>query len=392
MFPIDNDSQYRHKRYVHIECDYMAQHFLLSKEVRTLSLRAVMRLSDEEAFAAFKAIRFSGTGGEAVCPKCGCLETYEIKTRKIFKCAACHAQFSLTSGTIFASRRLAIRDVLAIAIFMNGAKGHSALQLSRDMNVQYKTAWLLQHKLREALASQTPTKLSGSVEVDGAYFGGYIKPRNYKANRRDRRLKENQTGKRKVVVAMRPRDGATVTRVFKSEDQAVPAINKIVEPGSTIYADEASSWDALHATYEAKRINRSEAYSHDEANTNMAESFFSRLRGLKSAYTTISGGVICTPTHRKWLGEKTIDAHQTALNTLWPFTPFRTILCRVSGKDISSARPRKPSHFGRVAKGHTAPALARLRRCRSHAVTAKQRRPSLSLSAGASGRSYQERA
>jgi transposase-like protein len=238
-----------------------------------------MRLSDEEAFAAFKAIRFSETGGAAVCPKCGCLDIYEIKTRKIFKCAACHAQFSLTSGTIFASRKLAIRDILgAIAIFMNGAKGHSALQLSRDMNVQYKTAWLLQHKLREALASQIPSKLSGSVEIDGGFFGGYIKPRNYKTNRRDRRLKENQTGKRKVVVVMRQRDGDAVTRVFQSEDQAVPSITKIVEPGSTIYADEAASWDALHASYDAKRINHSEAYSHDEANTNMAESFFSRLR------------------------------------------------------------------------------------------------------------------
>ena len=119
MFPIDNDSRYHHKRYVHIECDYMAQHFLLSKEARTLSLGAVLRLSDEQAFAAFKAIRFSETGGEAVCPKCGCFDIYEIKTRKIFKCAACHAQFSLTSGTIFASRKLAIRDILAaIAIFM----------------------------------------------------------------------------------------------------------------------------------------------------------------------------------------------------------------------------------------------------------------------------------
>ncbi len=143
---------------------------------------------------------------------------------------------------------------------MNGAKGHSALQLSRDMNVQYKTAWLLQHKLREALASQIPAQLAGSVEIDGAYFGGYVKPRNYKTNRRDRRLRENQTGKRKVVVVMRQRDGAAITRVFQSEDQAVPSITKIVEPGSTIYADEATSWDSLHASYKAKRINHSEAY------------------------------------------------------------------------------------------------------------------------------------
>jgi hypothetical protein len=52
------------------------------------------------------------------------------RTRKLWKCKACNCQFNITSGTIFASRKLAIRDyLLAIAIFVNGAKGHSALQL-----------------------------------------------------------------------------------------------------------------------------------------------------------------------------------------------------------------------------------------------------------------------
>jgi ISXO2-like transposase domain len=49
-------------------------------------------------------------------------------------------------------------------------------------------------------------------------------------------------------------------------------------PGSTVYADEAGHWDALHARFLTKRINHSEAYSTEEANTNQAESFFSRLR------------------------------------------------------------------------------------------------------------------
>ena len=68
---------------------------------------------------------------------------YTYATRKLFKCKACNHQFSVTSGTIFASRKLSIRDyLLAIAIFVNGAKGHSALQLSRDLDCQYKTAFV----------------------------------------------------------------------------------------------------------------------------------------------------------------------------------------------------------------------------------------------------------
>jgi len=266
MFPIDNDRNHHYIRYEDIGYSDMAQHFLLSKEARTLSLREVLRLSDDEAYAAFKAIRFGENQGEPVCPKCGCVTIYEFKSRKIFKCTGCASQFSLTSGTIFASRKLAIRDILAaIAIFMNGAKGHSALQLSRDLDVQYKTAFVLAHKIREALASQIPGQLSGVVEIDGAYFGGYVKPRNYKENRRDRRLSENQSGKRKVVVAMRERNGHTVTQVFGAESEAVETITTTVTPGSVIHADESTAWDSLHGFYETKRINHSQAYSHDGA-------------------------------------------------------------------------------------------------------------------------------
>jgi transposase-like protein len=278
MFPIDNDIKDTYIRYEDIGFRYMCQHFLLSKEARTLSLAKVLRLSDDEAFSAFKAIRFAETQGEPSCPKCGCLKVYEFTSRKIFKCSGCKSQFTLTSGTIFASRKLAIRDILsAIAIFMNGAKGHSALQLSRDLDVQYKTAFVLSHKIREAMASQIPGELSGEVEVDGAYFGGYVKPRNYKVNRRDRRLSENQSGKRQVVVAMRERGGDTRTQVFAAENEAVATITATIAPGSVIHADEASSWDPLHSSFEVKRINHSEAYSHDGACTNQAESFFSRL-------------------------------------------------------------------------------------------------------------------
>jgi transposase-like protein len=190
------------------------------------------------------------------------------------------AQFSATSGTIFASRKLSYQDILAaVAVFANGAKGHSALQMSRDLDVQYRTAFVLQHKLREAMAAETAdTVLTGTVEVDGCYLGGHVKPANYKEDRKDRRLVENQTGKRKVVVVMRERTGRTLTTVAKSEAQAVPTIMKRVAPGSVIHADEAMSWDGLAQHYEMRRINHSVCYSDGQACTNMAESFFSRLR------------------------------------------------------------------------------------------------------------------
>jgi transposase-like protein len=258
----------------------MSQHFLLSAKARTLSLAKVMRLSDDEAYETFRAIRWAGNDGEPVCPACGCYAVYTFKARRIFKCKGCDGQFSITSGTIFASRKMAIRDLLAaIAIFVNGAKGYSALQLSRDLGCQYKTAFVLAHKLREAMGAEMSTrKLSGLVEVDGAYFGGYVKPENRKEDRKDRRLAINQSGKRKVVVVMRERRGRALPFVFDGEDEAVPTILDRVLPGSTINADEASSWDSLHARFLMRRINHSVAFADDGACTNQAESYFSRLR------------------------------------------------------------------------------------------------------------------
>jgi transposase-like protein len=239
-----------------------------------------MRFTDEEAFNVFVGLRWAETDGEPVCPKCGSLTVYRYESRRIFKCKDCGAQFSATSGTIFASRKLAVRDILAaIAIFANGAKGHSALQLSRDLDCQYRTAYVLAHKLRESMTDETANlTLSGTVEIDGAYFGGHVKPANFKEDRKDRRLSENQTGKRRCVVVMRERGGRTVTHVGKSELEAVPAIMKRVAAGTVIHADEATSWDGLGDFYAMRRINHSVCYSDGMACTNQAESFFSRLR------------------------------------------------------------------------------------------------------------------
>ena len=259
----------------------MTQHFLLSAQARTLSLAKVMRLSEEEAYATFKRIRWAQNDGEPFCPRCGCVAVYTYRSRPIYKCQGCESQFSITTDTIFASRKLSIRDLLAaIAIFVNGAKGVSALQLSRDLDCQYKTAFVLAHKLREAMGAGMRTrKLNGHVEIDGAYFGGYVRPENRKEDRVDRRLSEHRSGKRRVVVVMRERRGRTLPFVFESEDEAVPTIQARVMAGSTVYADEASCWDALHARFEAKRVSHSIMFQDEgKADTNQAESYFSRLR------------------------------------------------------------------------------------------------------------------
>jgi transposase-like protein len=270
----------------------MAQHFLLSPAAKTLSLASVFTMKDADAEMTFRRIRWNETNGEPVCPSCGGTDAYDCRRLKgapRFRCRACGKDFSITSGTLFASHKLPLRAYLAaIAIFCNEVKGKSALALSRDLNVSYKCAFVLAHKLREAMAEELKGRMIGGegkeAEVDGGYFGGYVKPANLKEDRKDRRFTRNQSGKRKCVVIIRERNGNSLPAVFRTEGAALSFIKSRIAKGTIVNADEAASWDALHAHYEMKRINHQEAYSMGGACTNMAEEYFSRLRRAEAGH------------------------------------------------------------------------------------------------------------
>jgi transposase-like protein len=277
----------------------MAQHFLLSAKARTLSIGAVTRMTDAQAETMFAAIRWADTNGKAVCPHCGCPTCYEARRPNgalRFRCKACRKDFSLTSGTLFAFHKMPLRTYLAaIVIFCNEVKGKNALALSRDLNVQYKTAFVLAHKLREAMASEVKGYQMGGVgkvvEIDGGYFGGYIKPANHKENRRDRRLVRNQNGKRQCVVVIRQRDGHVLPAAFRSESAALSFIRNRVARETEIMVDESSAWNDLSARYVVKTINHQLAYSDAGACTNGAESFFSRMRRAEQGHHQHISGV-----------------------------------------------------------------------------------------------------
>src|ERR1051326_1311032 len=205
----------------------MTQHFLLTRAAKTLTLVQVMRLSNDEAETMFARIRWPDSNGEPVCPHCGGTAVYNVRDPKgppKWKCKSCMKKFSTTSGTLFAWHKLPVQMYLAaIAVAMNEVKGKNALALSRDLGTSYKATWVLMHKIREAVASEMKgVRVGGegeTVEIDGMYVGGHVRPANLKENRRDRRLAENQSGKRKVVVIAREREGRIVSHVFKTAEQ-----------------------------------------------------------------------------------------------------------------------------------------------------------------------------
>lgn len=265
------------------------QHFLLSAKARTFSLMQIFRLSDDQAFAMFKEARWGDD--DPSCPKCGNQDHYWLKTRSQWRCKSCNHSFSVTSGTIFANHKMPLRNYLAaIAIYTNAVKGISALQLSRDLDCQYKTAFVLAHKLRETLVDENPGQLEGEVEMDGAYVNKHVRPRNNRTDRIDRRLKENQNPNKRAVIVLRQRgekgEGAikTLTFLAKTENQqsTIKLAKDFIKKGSTIYADEHKAYDILHANLVTHRVVHAEHYCGPNGeNTNQAESFFSRLRRMQ---------------------------------------------------------------------------------------------------------------
>ena len=223
----------------------------MSAAARTLSLVDLCDLSEDAAHKMLCAMRWPDTDGAPVCPNCSCAAVYTYQCRRLFKCKACHRQFSATSGTSLAYRKLPVRTLLmAFSLFVNAAKGISSLQLSRYLGLHAKTAFVLLRKLRCALTSNfATTRLSGVVEIDGGWFGGHVRPENHRVARVDRRRRQHKSGKRRCVVVMRQRGGPTVTAVVKHEAEAVPIIRRRVARGSTVHADEARAWDDLHASF-----------------------------------------------------------------------------------------------------------------------------------------------
>jgi hypothetical protein len=179
------------------------------------------------------------------------------------------------------------------------------LAFCRELDVQYKTAFVLAHKLRGAVASSLKALRIGgegrTAEIDGAYFGGRIRPENLAADRIDRRLAENQSGKRQVVVAMRERGGRMLAQVSAGEADAVAVVRLRIAKGTTVHADENPAWNTLHARFAMQRINHQDGYGIDGACPNGAESYFARLRrGELGHHHHIAGPYLVRYAQQDW--------------------------------------------------------------------------------------------
>ena len=129
--------------------------------------------TDAKCAAALEAARWPKG---FVCPACGgAARTSFLRGRlRYWQCGACGHQCSLISGTIFESTKLALsRWFLALQLLTQSKNNVSALELMRQLGVCYRSAWLIKHKLMEAMRRrEAPRELDGRVEIDDAYLGG----------------------------------------------------------------------------------------------------------------------------------------------------------------------------------------------------------------------------
>jgi hypothetical protein len=167
--------------------------------------------------------------------------------------------------------------------------------------VQYKSAFVLLHKLRESLIVQREeTPLSGEVEMDGGYVGGHVRAENKKEDRLDRRLAEHQGPDKRCILVMRekhppqavaPQPGGasrTLSFVIRREHQADVGTlaRRFIAPGTSISADESDAYDLLHGYFLMHRVNHACEYRADDGTTNnKAESYFARFRRMEIGQT-----------------------------------------------------------------------------------------------------------
>jgi ribosomal protein L37AE/L43A len=108
-----------------------------------------------------------------ICEKCGATEYYDVKIRGLYECKHCNYQASVTANTIIHKSHTPLNKwFLAIFLASKDKRGLSALTLKKDIGVSYPTAWLILHKIREAMQQiEGDYQLCNIVEMDDTFVG-----------------------------------------------------------------------------------------------------------------------------------------------------------------------------------------------------------------------------
>lgn len=253
---------------------------------------------------AFEYLESIVWAGGVVCPHCGVTggRVYDLsgvrtkasgknpegKVRHgLKKCGECRKQFTVKAGTVFEHARLPLTKMLqAVHLIVSSKKGISAHQLSRVLEVQYKSAWFLAHRIREAMRSGDLAAPFGSnggaVEVDETYIG-------FKAGR----VQQKGTGHKRAVVALVDRESGQ-SRWFHVDNARAADIHPIVlgniSREARLMTDEAKMYRKIGREFAAHGTTVHAAGNYVSTtdrtiHTNTVEGAFSIFkRGMRGVY------------------------------------------------------------------------------------------------------------
>ena len=225
-----------------------------------------------------------------VCDKCGAVnEATKLQSPRLWRCRACRADFSVTNGTPMERTHIALAVWFA-AIWLIGtsSKGVSAMVISRQLGISYKSAWLMCHRIRAQLQDGDET-LRAVVEVDETYVGGKRRKGEKSKRDGDDDQPKGRGGSRKMMVVTAVERGGKA-RATKGKTHSgrtiAQTVYKWLEPGAVLVTDELPAYKRIGRRYPAHlRGNHSQGQwvRRDPlavtcAHTNCVESFNATIK------------------------------------------------------------------------------------------------------------------
>ena len=219
--------------------------------------------------------------GHAHCPYCGSFDVArkkEVGRIGRWNCHDCYNSFNVLKGTVMQGTRIPLRNwFVAIALMVNAKKSISSCQLARDLDMEQKTCWAMQKRIREAMADQEIDFLEGIVEADETYIGAMPRMGGKKFKGKGNKNRRGRGTSKSTIIGVVERDGNVVAK--RCEDASGHTILELMSAcvnlsKSTLATDGWRGYAIMARYMPHKILGYRKGYYH----TNTIEGFWSLLK------------------------------------------------------------------------------------------------------------------